>query len=88
MLENSTGYKSSQNINGIETSNLGPGCYVRVGDGKSSCWTEIVQLESGKFIGVVHSELSKCESCGPSGKALEFEKDNILELGCDNYCFC
>jgi len=74
-----------------EISNLGPGCYVKIVDGDRTYWTEIIKLEENRITAVVHNELSetpKCQSCVSSHAAVVYGKQNIVELGCDNYCWC
>lgn len=74
-----------------ELSNLGPGCYVKIQDGQKSYWTEIVKVDGNRITAVVHPELSergKCSSCYSSGTAVAFGKENVISLGCDNYCWC
>ena len=76
----------------IEISNLGPGCYVRIVDGDKSYWTEIVKADGNRITAVVHPELGSsgpgCDKCLSSQSAVVYGKQNIVELGCDNYCWC
>ncbi|MDH5256602.1 MAG: hypothetical protein OEX07_01300 [Gammaproteobacteria bacterium] len=73
-----------------ELDNLGPGCYVQVKSGEECFWAEITEVDGDNCIGSIHCELGS-SSCKSSTKTLgetQFTKDQIVNLGCDNYCWC
>jgi len=73
-----------------ELENLGPGCYVQVKDGESCYWVEITEMAGDDFSGVLHCELGGSD-CVPTAKTKsigQFTKNQIVNLGCDNYCWC
>ncbi len=71
-------------------SGLTAGCYVRVRNGKGCCWVEITEANGEFFVGRVHAELATpdCQLKDDSLKEVEFNKYQIVALGCDRYCFC
>ena len=73
-----------------ELENLGAGCYVQVKDGEDCYWVEIQAVENDLFSGVVHCELndSYCRSDIVNENIALFNKQQIVGLGCDNYCWC
>ena len=73
-----------------ELESLGPGCYVQVKSGNDCFWAEITEVEGDTFTGTIHCELGS-SSCKASTKTLgstQFEKSQVVNLGCDNYCWC
>jgi len=74
-----------------ELDNLGPGCYVQVIKKGDDCfWAEITEVNDGIFTGTIHCELG-ASSCKSNTKTLgntTFTKDQVINLGCDNYCWC
>lgn len=70
--------------------NLGPGCFVRVHDNGGCYWTEIESRDGDHFTGTVHKELSSagCKQGFAPGSSVQFDKEQIVLLGCDNYCWC
>ena len=73
-----------------ELANLGPGCYVQVKDDDSCFWVEITEIKGDEISGILHCELGG-SICQPSKSNLgvtKFNKDQIVNLGCDNYCWC
>lgn len=73
---------------------LGNGCFVRVNNQGRCCWVEVEQQDdNGELLGVVHPELEgsdeSCEGvrCELSGH-VRVHRDQVVELGCDRYCFC
>jgi len=73
-----------------ELANLGPGCYVEVKDGNNKYWAEIQAINNESITGLIHYELENSidESVDKTRPTSEFNKDQIVNLGCDNYCFC
>jgi len=73
-----------------ELENLGPGCYVQVNNGESCYWAEVQSVNGDVFSGTVHCELggSSCKSNIAEHSESQFHKDQIVNLGCDNYCWC
>jgi len=74
-----------------ELDNLGPGCYVQVALEKDCCyWAEITSYENSLFTATVHSELGEagkgCSKNRPT--TINFTKEQVINLGCDNYCWC
>jgi hypothetical protein len=70
--------------------NIGPGCFIKVRDGKNCFWAEISSVNEGVFTGVVRSALAtpKCQP-KPSNTGIEiFAREQIVALGCDRYCWC
>jgi len=83
--------QSKANEPAEEYSNLGAGCYVKIVDGDCSYWTEILKVEGASITAVVHPELDEnpsCNNCKSSVSAVSFTKEHIVDLGCDNYCWC
>lgn len=85
---------TSENLQALPTEeleNLGPGCYVKVREGSCSYWAEIMSSETGNgFKGIVHHELdtAKCGESHDQKVVSVFTKKQIVDLGCDNYCWC
>ena len=78
-------------LNQQEIDNLGPGCYVQVKDTDGSCfWVEITVVEGEEFSGVLHCELggSTCQPAKVQLGVAKYNKNQIVSLGCDNYCWC
>lgn len=77
-------------LNQQEIDNLGPGCYVQVKDGESCFWVEITTVDGEEFSGILHCELggSTCQPAKAQQDAAKFNKQQIIGLGCDNYCWC
>jgi len=77
-------------VNDEELDNLGPGCYVQVKDGESCFWVEITAINNEEFSGVLHCELGEsiCQPAKVSMGLETFNKKQIVNLGCDNYCWC
>ena len=73
-----------------ELNNLGPGCYVQVKDGDNCFWAEIQSVNGENFSGTVHCELggSVCQTNLNNHSESQFNKKQIVNLGCDNYCWC
>ena len=73
-----------------ELDNLGPGCYVQVKDGDSCYWVEITEVNGDDFVGILHCELggSICRPTKAVKESTNFNKSQIVNLGCDNYCWC
>ena len=73
-----------------ELDNLGPGCYVQVKTGDDCFWAEITEVNNGTFTGSIHCELgsSSCKSDTKILGSTTFTKDQVINLGCDNYCWC
>lgn len=73
-----------------ELDNLGPGCYVQVKEGESCYWVEITDMAGEEFSGILHCELggSECVPTAMTKSIGQFNKDQIVNLGCDNYCWC
>lgn len=73
-----------------ELENLGPGCYVEVKDGSNQYWAEIQKVDDEFITGLIHYELENSVD-GATKKEKRtgcFSKNQIINLGCDNYCFC
>ena len=73
-----------------ELENLGPGCYVKVCKGSCCYWAEITENKGENFAAVVHHELDKtnCPESQNEKVVSVFSKKQIVDLGCDNYCWC
>lgn len=73
-----------------ELENLGPGCYVQVKDGENCYWAEVQSVEGDIFLGTVHCELggSTCKTNLENQSVNRFHRKQIVNLGCDNYCWC
>lgn len=73
-----------------ELSNLGSGCYVQVKDGENCFWAEIQSIEGEYFTCIIHCELggSVCQTSLENLSERLFHKTQIVNLGCDNYCWC
>lgn len=73
-----------------ETDNIGPGCYVKVQDGTGCYWAEITHGEGDTFVGRVHNELAtpQCHRKSDSTTKVVFDRNQVVDLGCDNYCWC
>ena len=73
-----------------ELDNLGPGCYVQVKSESDCFWAEITEVDGDICTGTIHCELGAAP-CKPSTKTLgeaQFNKSQVVNLGCDNYCWC
>ncbi len=73
-----------------ELDNLGPGCYVQVQAGEDCFWAEITEVNNDLFTGTIHCELgsSQCKLSTKTLGSTQFTKTQIVNLGCDNYCWC
>lgn len=76
--------------NKLELDNLGPGCYVQVKDADNCFWVEITEVKGEVFSGILHCELggSVCTPSKENVSSSVFHKNQIVNLGCDNYCWC
>lgn len=73
-------------ISSSELDNLGPGCYVKVARETGSCWAEICGVNGENCVGMIHNELSEPDC--QNRPLIQFSKEQIIDLGCDNYCWC
>jgi len=73
-----------------ELDNLGPGCYVQVKSNDELFWAEITEVSGENCTGSIHCELggSTCKSNTKILGEMQFTKSQIINLGCDNYCWC
>ena len=74
-----------------ELENLGAGCFVQVHYGENYDWVEVIGVENEVLTGVLRCELdgSVCEvKDDKNKKEIKFKKNQIVNLGCDNYCWC
>lgn len=77
-------------VNQQELDSLGPGCYVQIKDDDSCFWVEITAVDGEEFSGILHCELggSVCQPSKANVAVSKFNKSQIINLGCDNYCWC
>jgi len=70
--------------------NIGVGCFVQVSDSNHCFWVEIDGEEDNRLTGVVHKELDtiNCEKASSSLSRISFNRDQVVLLGCDRYCYC
>jgi len=69
---------------------IGVGCFVQVSDSNRCFWVEIDGEEDNKMTGVVHRELDtiNCEKATLSVNRVSFNRDQVVLLGCNRYCYC
>lgn len=68
-----------------------PGCYVKIQKGSHDFWVEITNIEESQFKALVkHVEGGEFDATTElkQGDAIIFEKNEILETGCDRWCWC
>ncbi len=68
--------------------NLGPGCYVKINQGNGECWVEINYTNGYMFGGTVHPRINGEHCPYQSEVNVLFNRDEIVNLGCDHFCFC
>ena len=71
--------------------NIGVGCFVQIDAGDENCyWVEVDGEDDDTLTGVVHTELEtiKCEQKNSGQTRVSFNRNQIMFLGCDRYCFC
>lgn len=72
-----------------ELDNLGPGCYVKIKSAQGCCWAEIAEVQGKECVARVHNELSdEQDGLCKDNPLIHFDKAQIVDLGCDNYCWC
>jgi len=75
----------------LELDNMGAGCFIRVKYGENLDWVEVIEIEGDVLTGVLHCELdgSICKvEDDRDKKEIKFKKNQIINLGCDNFCWC
>ncbi len=75
------------NVQNLE--HVGPGCYVSVDKGNTSCWVEVKESYGALLCGEVHHELSPVDCVHKCRlNKMHFYRHSITALGCDIYCSC
>ncbi len=70
--------------------NVGVGCFVQVSNSNNCLWVEIDGEQDNKLTGVVHAELEtiNCEKTTARLNRISFDRNQVVFLGCDRFCFC
>lgn len=73
-----------------EADHVHAGCFVKVNNENGCYWAEITDVVPGGYAGIVHPELGDkdCKLVNANLLADTFRLDEIIDLGCDNFCFC
>lgn len=72
-----------------EMDHVGPGCFVKVGDGQVTFWAQVKTINGDQLGGSVLEIVERnALSNIAAGSHVRFKHQHIVELGCDYLCFC